>query len=157
MWGSKTSENASYEWWLSIPCLVSGRLLLRWDICSITVTPFSKSFFIPGLYSGIFVLHLQIHAKEADCRTKNIVFQALWVLYLCSAAAISLDIANFVALSVSEKWASSFLNVVLINFAEPWFQYDSPSWFCSDYSIWFLWLHCSIYSCTHNYPFNWFI
>jgi hypothetical protein len=75
---------------------MSGRLLLRWDLCSITVTPFLTSFFIPGLYSGIFVLHLQIHATRKEANRKiNIVFHALWVLYLLSAATISLEIAIF--------------------------------------------------------------
>ena len=77
---------------------MSGRLLLRCDICSTTVTPFLKSFFIPGLYSGIFALHLQIYAskKEPDSRKKNIVFHALLVLYLLSAALIAVEIAIFV-------------------------------------------------------------
>jgi hypothetical protein len=58
-----------------------------------------KSFFIQGLYSGIFALHLQIYAsrKEPDGRKKNIVFYALLVLYLLSAALIAIDIAAFVA------------------------------------------------------------
>jgi len=77
---------------------MSRRLLLRWDICSTTVTPFLKSFFIPGLYSGIFVLHLQIHAsrKEADSRKQNLVFHALWVLYGLSAIDIALNTVGLV-------------------------------------------------------------
>jgi hypothetical protein len=43
-------------------------------------------------------LHLQIHAKEADSRKQNIVFHALWVLYMLSAAAIALDITSFAVL-----------------------------------------------------------
>src|SRR5882757_3857834 len=93
---------------------MSARLLLWCDICSTTVTPFLKSFFIPGLYSGIFVLHLQIHAKEADSRKQNIVFHALWVLYLLSAALMAIDTATFVAgLIVSEN--EHLTNVVLIS------------------------------------------
>jgi hypothetical protein len=75
---------------------MSGRLFLRSDSCSTTLTPVLKSFFIPGLYSGIFALHLQIHAKEADSRKKNIVFHALWVLYVLSAALMAMDTAIFV-------------------------------------------------------------
>jgi hypothetical protein len=45
-------------------------------------------------------LHLQIHAKEADNRKRNIVFHALWVLYLLSAIVIALDIARFVVLGI---------------------------------------------------------
>ena len=81
---------------------MSGRLLLWCDICSTTVIPLSKEFrnpFIPGLYSGIFALHFQIHAsrEEADSRKQTIVFHALWVLYVLSAALIAVDMANFVA------------------------------------------------------------
>jgi len=76
---------------------MSGRLLLRCDRCYTTVT--LPKEFIPGLYSGIFALHLQIHTsrKEADSRKQNIVFHALCILYLLSAAIIALDIASFVA------------------------------------------------------------
>jgi hypothetical protein len=92
--------NASYFWWRCLPWLVSGRLLLRWDICSITsitVTPFLKSYFISGLYSGIFALHFQIYALgEADGRKQNIIFHALWVLYVLSAIVIASDSAIFV-------------------------------------------------------------
>jgi hypothetical protein len=41
-------------------------------------------------------LHLQIYAKEADSRTGNIVFHALWVLFVLSAATIAIDTAAFV-------------------------------------------------------------
>jgi len=86
-----------------------------------TVTLFLKSFFIPGLYSGIFAFHLQIYVKEADSRKKNIVFHALWVLYLLSAAEIAVDIASFVVFEiVSDNECLLFLVTVrvLISFAE---------------------------------------
>ena len=54
-------------------------------------------------------------------------------------------------------WASSFLFVVLISWAERWHHYDAPPLYCSGHSIRFLWLYRPIYSCTHNYPFNLFI
>jgi len=62
---------------------------------------------------------LQIYAKKADNRKQNIVFHALWVLYLLSAVDIALDIAEFVVdVFVSDNDGSSFLNVVLISLAE---------------------------------------
>ena len=64
-------------------------------------------------------MHLQIHAKEADSRTKDIVFHALCVLYLLSVAAMAIDIADHVVLVFVSDNASSFLDVVLISFAEP--------------------------------------
>jgi hypothetical protein len=89
-------------------------------ISVLQVTPFLRSFFIiPGLYSGIFTLHLQIHAKEADSRKRNIVFHALWVLYLLSAALIAIDIADFIFPFVSDNERLPSLFLMVISFADP--------------------------------------
>jgi len=67
------------------------------EISVLQVTSLSQEFqnhFIPGLYSGIFALHLQMYAsrKETDDSSKqNIVFHALWVLYVLSAATMGID------------------------------------------------------------------
>jgi hypothetical protein len=64
--------------------------------------------FVLGLYSGIYVLHLQTH-WQADSRTKN-VFHALCILYLLSAALVAIDIASFVAYAfVSDNVRPLFL------------------------------------------------
>jgi hypothetical protein len=65
-------------------------------------------------------MHLQIHAyrKEADSRKQNLIFHALWVLYVLTAVTIANDTAAFVVnLFVSDNEHLSFLNVVLIIFA----------------------------------------
>ena len=65
------------------------------------------------------MLHLQIHAsrKETDSRKQNVVFHALWVLYLLSAIILALDIVKFVVNWFVSDYAS--LYAVLISFAEP--------------------------------------
>jgi hypothetical protein len=133
---------------------MSGRLLLRWDICCATATPFLKSFFIPGLYSGIFALHLQIHAsrKEPDSRKQYIIFHALWVLYGLSAATIALDTTGFVIIVLVSD--NERLLLMLISFAELWSRCCVPPFDCSECNIRFRWFHCAIYPCTHNYPFK---
>ena len=51
---------------------------------------------IPGLYSGIFAMHLQHRGsqKSAD-KAKNILFYVPWVLYTLSVATIILDTLTF--------------------------------------------------------------
>jgi hypothetical protein len=59
--------------------------------------PLSKRL-IPGIYSGIFAMHVQYHAsKEGDNINiqQKIVFYALCVLYVLSVVVNALDIATF--------------------------------------------------------------
>ena len=51
---------------------------------------------VPGLYSGVFVLHLQLEYHATDKTKQNIIFYALCVLYVLSVVVMALDIANFV-------------------------------------------------------------
>ena len=43
-----------------------------------------------GIYSGIFILYLQCRSPES--RTANIVFYALWVLFILSTANVVMDL-----------------------------------------------------------------
>ena len=57
-----------------------------------------KNHLIPGVYSGIFAMHVQYHASkdETDNAKQNITFYALCVLYMLSGPVIVLDIATIV-------------------------------------------------------------
>jgi hypothetical protein len=70
----------------------------------------SKLWSIPGVYSGIFALHLQCHAsrKESDDAKQKIVFYALCVLYVFSVAIITLDTGNFVVAAFVSNNAAFF-------------------------------------------------
>ena len=56
-----------------------------------------SNHFISGIYSGIFALYLQCHASKertGDNTKQKLTFYALCVLYILSAAAFALDIAD---------------------------------------------------------------
>ena len=77
---------------------------------STTVMKFFLKSSIPGVYSGIFALHMKCHTSrnEIDNAKQNIVFYALGVLYVFSVAVIILDAGGFVVESVSNNAAFFF-------------------------------------------------
>ena len=78
---------------------MSARLLVRWVIRFTTWNALSKEiqiYFISGIYSGIFAVHLQCHASKAragDNKKQKMTFYALCLLYVLSTAAFALEIA----------------------------------------------------------------
>ena len=50
---------------------------------------------IPGIYSGLFAIHLALHAikRETDGSKPNITFYALCVLYVLTGAVVAINIA----------------------------------------------------------------
>ena len=49
---------------------------------------------IPGIYSGLFAIHLASHAtkRETDSSRPNIIFYALCVLYVLTGAVCAIEI-----------------------------------------------------------------
>ena len=51
---------------------------------------------IPGIYSGLFAIHLALHATkretDSDSSRPNIIFYALCVLYVLTGAFLSIEI-----------------------------------------------------------------
>jgi hypothetical protein len=93
-----------------IGTILLGFLFGEIIICSTTVTLPSKRPF-PGVYSGIFALHVQYHASKegTDNAKQNIIFYALCVLYVFSVVFIALDIA----VSLSAGFVSNCISVQL--------------------------------------------
>ena len=62
---------------------------------------------IPGIYSGLFAIHLACHAtkRETDSSKPNIIFYALCVLYVLTGIVVAIDIvpifvSNFIFLNL---------------------------------------------------------
>jgi hypothetical protein len=68
-----------------------------------------KNYLNPGVYSGIFAMHVQYHAskKETNNAKQNIIFYALCVLYVLSGPVIALDIATIVVSIVTSIFLTS--------------------------------------------------
>lgn len=110
------------------------RLLVWYGIRSISVITFTKAvqnYRVAGLYSGIFIVHLQYHAskKEAD---NSILFYALSLLYMLCVAMISVDMAASVVREVSNNEHIFIQPWLLISCAE---QYNLPHYHYSSHSI----------------------
>ena len=70
-----------------------------------------------GIYSGIFVLYLQCRSPESTGRTANLVFYALCVLHILSAAYVVVDILTY-TVGVSNIFISKniiFLSVMQVD------------------------------------------
>ena len=84
------SLTAGFAVYYLATCLESGlfgELFYYMPLSKLTIT-------IPGIYSGLFAIHLACHAtkRETDNSKPNIVFYALWVLYVLTAALFAIDI-----------------------------------------------------------------
>ena len=57
---------------------------------------------IPGIYSGLFAIHLALHAtkRETDGSKPNITFYALSVLYVLTGAVFAIEIVPAVSNSI---------------------------------------------------------
>ena len=62
-----------------------------------------------GLYSGIFALYLQCHARTA--KANYILFYALCFLYMLSIATVAFDIVSFVITTPVSKNQASFFSL----------------------------------------------
>jgi hypothetical protein len=69
---------------------------------------------IPGIYSGIFAIHLALHAakRETDSSTPKITFYALCVLYVLTGAVFAIDVVPVVSNCI-------FFSVQLLATVEP--------------------------------------
>lgn len=89
-----TSEEFSY-----FALFVKGFFFGTYHICQLSRLKLLKQFNIvhPGLYSGIFAIHLHHHGSQqkTDDKAKNILFYALWVLYALTAATSIIDMLPF--------------------------------------------------------------
>jgi hypothetical protein len=54
---------------------------------------------IPGIYSGLFAIHLALHAtkRETDSSTPKITFYALCVLYVLTGVVFAINVVPFVS------------------------------------------------------------
>ena len=73
---------------------------------------------IPGLYSGIFAIYLQHRGSQSTDRARNILFYALWVLYVWTMATIIVDTLMFFlidAVSMDDHRHLTLFQLVLQN------------------------------------------
>ena len=84
-----------------------GRIILWYDICSTVVMPkvaeSVQQYPALGLYSGIFIMYLQHNASKKDVKKGNVLFYALWLLYVLCLATFVFDIGVFFFLMVSKN------------------------------------------------------
>ena len=89
------SFEAAVVYYLS-KCLEGGLFgeLFYMPLSKLTITP------IPGIYSGLFAIHLACHAtkRENDSSKPNFIFYALCVLYALTMVFFAIDIADSVIL-----------------------------------------------------------
>ena len=97
-----TSQTHATQWNLpqkisaSLERVWKGSSLVRYPSLSILKPKLLKALqycSIPGLYSGIFTMYLQHHgSQQSTDRAKTILFYALWVLYVLTAATAIVDV-----------------------------------------------------------------
>ena len=79
---------------------MSGRVLVRYDICSTAIMPqfanAAQHYLISGLYCGTFIIYLQYYASKKGDKANNILFYALCLLHVLSVTTVLLRLANFI-------------------------------------------------------------